>query len=58
MKIRNLSSEETKKLRLQLEEMLMLTAEKWQPYWYPLCSVNKDAPVIAFDSGFLEEDKT
>jgi hypothetical protein len=57
MKIRNLSSEETKKLRLRLEQRLLLTVEKWQPYWYPLCTVNENVPVIAFDSDFMAKDE-
>ena len=53
MKRRNLSSEETKKLRLQLEQILLLTVEKWQSYWYPLCTVNENVPVVAFGGEWL-----
>lgn len=53
MIIRNLSSEDTENLRMQLNEKLLLTVEKWHPYWYPLFPVHPNIKVIAFDSDFV-----
>lgn len=57
MRIKELSSEETGKLRTQLEYILSKTVDKWEPYWYPLCKVKENIPVIAFDSGFIAREE-
>ncbi|MDP4147009.1 MAG: hypothetical protein Q8936_21465 [Bacillota bacterium] len=53
MIVRNLSSEDTENIRMQLNQKLILTAEKWHPYWYPLFPVYPHIPVIAFGSDFI-----
>ena len=53
MVTRELSAEETKKLRSKLERKLLSTVEKSINYWYPLFPVYKSVPVIAFDTHFI-----
>lgn len=53
MEIKYLSQVQTADFRSILERRILKTVDKWQPYWYPLCSVKEDIEIIAFDSDFI-----